>query len=106
MDPDKEMENRTITKNFTTTLVVTLMRTSLLYIYLVMAIYYVILMEAEDLLSRFMAVVGKFTVVITVGTYVISEYFLPTAEIYLVITRLAIILFVLSVVEDELVLVQ
>lgn len=96
---DKDLKNLAaqMDKKMAAALVTALMRTSLLYVYLVMTLYYIILMEAEDLLSRPMAILGKFFIFLTIAVYLMAEYFVPSKEMYVVITRMAVILFILSV---------
>lgn len=96
IDRELELINRSSLRNITETLVMTLM-ISLLYTYLILTLYYVLLMDGENTFTRLMSTIGKVMIFVTLGIYVVAQYYFSTHEMFLVIQRLAILLFILSV---------
>ncbi|XP_044257147.1 uncharacterized protein LOC123006609 [Tribolium madens] len=94
---DLDLDNASA-RNISENLLVTLI-SSLLYIYLILTVYYLMLLDNEDRLARVISWFAKFMIVLTVAVYIFSKYFLPKRDMFESINRLAVCLFTLSTLQ-------
>ncbi|XP_064215421.1 uncharacterized protein LOC103312976 isoform X2 [Tribolium castaneum] len=93
----KDMElDQSSTRKASENLLITLV-SSLLYIYLILTVYYLMLLDTQDPFARVISCFAKFMIVLTSMVHLTTKYLLPRREMFGMINRLTICLFILSI---------